>query len=355
MALAVTVTLLYIVYLCVEKWMNDRCRASFQHVIHVNGIRGKTSICRLIDANLRHAGYKVFTKTTGSAASYIDVDGVEHSIRRLGPARIDEQIGIMRKAYKQNAEILIVECMAIRPEMQEISQKQIIKGDMCVISNVRYDHILNMGMTLDEIADALSAVVPNNGVLFSADANYQKKWQDLCEKNQSKFVHCDECGLSENQSIAYEVGRYLGIDKSSFIKSLPDVKKDFGTEEIYQLENGMRLINLFSVNDPMSTFMRMKELNINPEKVTFVYNHRADRQDRLLLFALHFFNKIDCYKIYACGQSAIFVERYLKKRGINCERVKHIEDAFNEENQCYVGIGNIKGEAERFIRQMAQS
>jgi len=49
--------------LLLEKWYNDRCLASFHAVIHVNGIRGKTSTCRLLDASLR-TRYRVFTKTT---------------------------------------------------------------------------------------------------------------------------------------------------------------------------------------------------------------------------------------------------------------------------------------------------
>lgn len=59
----------YLAYLLYERWANQRARRSFQHVIHVSGIRGKTSTCRLIDAHLRGAGYRVFTKTTGSTPS----------------------------------------------------------------------------------------------------------------------------------------------------------------------------------------------------------------------------------------------------------------------------------------------
>ena len=81
---ALTLAAGYILYLVWEKWANDRYLASFRHVIHVNGIRGKTGVCRLIDAALRGAGYKVFTKTTGSTPLIIDTAGQE---RPLGPAQ----------------------------------------------------------------------------------------------------------------------------------------------------------------------------------------------------------------------------------------------------------------------------
>ena len=44
---------LFAVVLCyfyIENRINRACLASFRAVIHVNGIRGKTSTCRLIDA-----------------------------------------------------------------------------------------------------------------------------------------------------------------------------------------------------------------------------------------------------------------------------------------------------------------
>ena len=43
----------YLGYLLWEKWANDRAIKSFRYIIHVNGIRGKTGTCRLIDAHLR--------------------------------------------------------------------------------------------------------------------------------------------------------------------------------------------------------------------------------------------------------------------------------------------------------------
>jgi len=84
----------YLAWLLWEGYANRRARHAFRHVIHVNGIRGKTATCRLIDAQLRRAGFKVFTKTTGTAPLYIDTAGVEHSIFRRGPANIIEQAAI---------------------------------------------------------------------------------------------------------------------------------------------------------------------------------------------------------------------------------------------------------------------
>ena len=49
----------YLAFLLWEKQANDRALRSFRHVIHVSGIRGKTGVCRLLDAHLREpaSGY----------------------------------------------------------------------------------------------------------------------------------------------------------------------------------------------------------------------------------------------------------------------------------------------------------
>ena len=43
----------------------------FEHRIHVNGIRGKSSVTRLIAAALREGKVKTLGKTTGTAARTI--------------------------------------------------------------------------------------------------------------------------------------------------------------------------------------------------------------------------------------------------------------------------------------------
>lgn len=148
--------LIWIVYLLIEKIRVVVARKKIPHVIHVNGTRGKSSVCRLIEAGLRNGGMRVFCKTTGINPTTIDVDGEERIIPRKGCANIKEQVEILCKASKQNVQILVVECMAVRPELQHVTQHSILRADICAITNVRRDHTDVMGESLQEIADALS-------------------------------------------------------------------------------------------------------------------------------------------------------------------------------------------------------
>ncbi|MFA5290445.1 MAG: hypothetical protein WC351_05330, partial [Candidatus Izemoplasmatales bacterium] len=63
---------IYIGFLFLEKMTLKQKRQRIQHIIHVNGIRGKSTVTRLIGAVLRDAGYKTMTKVTGTKPIIID-------------------------------------------------------------------------------------------------------------------------------------------------------------------------------------------------------------------------------------------------------------------------------------------
>lgn len=348
----------YLVYLLYERWANDRARRSFQHVIHVNGIRGKTSVCRLIDAHLRGAGYRVFTKTTGSTPCYIGVDGVEHQIRRLGPASIGEQLRMIRRAHRQGAEILILECMAVQPELQTVAQRDMVKGDLNVITNVRYDHIFEMGEELPEIAQSLSAVIPAGGVLFTADRDFFPFFQEKCGKLGTEAILCtpDQWAQNENGAIACAIGTYLGVDPATFADHIQGYQEDFGAHHLYPTPQGGGFLSLFSANDPQSTRMLLEQYVREPEKAVFLYNSRPDRPDRLLLFIRHFFTQFPCGPVLVMGEGRTAACRLLRKAGLKDVRsVRTWQEALAAAGEAtLVGVGNIKGQAYQMIEYFEQ-
>ena len=112
---------IYIFYLAAEAFSVARYRHVIKHVIYVNGTRGKSSVTRLIDAGLRAGGWRTYAKTTGTLPMIIDTNGNEKLIRRRGRANIKEQIKILKQAALEKAEVLVIECMAVNPELQYIS------------------------------------------------------------------------------------------------------------------------------------------------------------------------------------------------------------------------------------------
>ena len=83
--------------------------------VNVNGIRGKSTATRFITAILDAAGYRVVGKTTGTSARMILWGrSKEHVIKRrpVGP-NIGEQISVLKKAAKMNANALVLSLIHI--------------------------------------------------------------------------------------------------------------------------------------------------------------------------------------------------------------------------------------------------
>lgn len=358
MTLFLLLFILLLLYFAAENYINRQCLATFKAVIHVNGIRGKTSTCRCIDAALRKK-YRVFTKTTGTDAMMIHADGSETPVRRLGPANIHEQLRIIRRARKEKAEILILECMAVNPALQKTAQEQIVKSSITVITNVRYDHIFEMGDTLDEIAESLSATVPKNGTLFTTDAGYASFFEEKCRQKNSRLIFCPStCVSEENASIAREVSRFLGVSEEDFNESRSEVREDFGVRRIYPIKNDKGeecfFLNLFSANDPISTIRNTEDVRADYKGICFLYNHRGDRPDRALLFARYFFPEYRETTVFLIGKGAALPKRLFSTAGLHDIRV------ISDYRECLnlpagfllVGIGNIKGPGYEMIEQL---
>ena len=100
--------LAYLAWLVLENHLAHKHRRAIGHVIHVNGIRGKSSVSRLIDAGLRSGGLRVLTKTTGTCPQLIHTDGSETPLSRRGKPSIKEQLHVLRLAARQQADVLVI-------------------------------------------------------------------------------------------------------------------------------------------------------------------------------------------------------------------------------------------------------
>lgn len=342
--------LLFFTYLIIENLLVKYYRSKIPHVIHVNGIRGKTGVSRLIDSELREQGYRVLTKTTGSNAMYIDVEGIEYPIKRLGQPNIYEQIKFLKRAYKSKVDFLVIECMAVNPTYQYIAQHRILNADIGVITNVRYDHIFEMGFSLNDIAISLSNTVPKGGQLFTVEQmNTDMIFKEKCKALNSEFFVIDNCEdpLDTNIALANRVCAQFNNHKSdnSYLKN---TIIDYGANKLYQINDGYKynFYNLFSVNDPQSAYMLVDKVKDKFKNTIYIYNNRRDRPDRIILFYKYFFDDITDYKIYVIGENFNLAKRIFAKKS-NIKILDTID--IYEEDTLYIGLGNIKGKGMNII------
>ena len=124
-----------------ERRARDAAHAAIPIRIHVNGTRGKSTVTRLVAAALREAGMRTVAKTTGTAARIILPDGNERPVRRRAPASIREQLWLLREAHRLRADAVVIECMAVDPDLQAVCEEQMVRSTIGVITNARLARI----------------------------------------------------------------------------------------------------------------------------------------------------------------------------------------------------------------------
>ncbi len=266
--------------------------------IHVNGSRGKSSVTRLIAAGLQAGGIRTCAKTTGSAAVFIHADGSETPVERFGPPNIKEQLGVFRRAVREGAEALVLECMAVRPDLQWICEHRIVHSTHGVLTNVRPDHLEVQGPRLEDVARSLAQTVPRGGEYFTAEQRFADRLAATARRRGSRFHGVDAAAVTEaelapfayvefadNVALALAVCTAVGVPRETALRGMYGVTPDFGALVRWSVTTGGRrleFVNAFAANDPESTLTIWRRLGLDaqPERAVVLLNNRADRMRR---------------------------------------------------------------------------
>ena len=267
--------------------------------IHVNGTRGKSSVTRLIAAGLRAGGKRTFAKTTGTAPRVIDSKGIDRIIHRLRKPSIGEQVRLLKYFSNEKPDVVVMECMAVQPQYQWISEHQMVKSDIGVITNARPDHLDEMGPTEEDVVKSLCNSIPVGGVLVTAEQKHKNILKKVTYDNNSDFIISDENSLSneyidnfsyiehpQNIAIALDVCEKLGVDRDIAIGGMHQVQPDLGALIVWKLigqKGSLQFVNGMAANDPVSTLQIWKfVIDRYPTKsaTAVFFNSRDDRPMR---------------------------------------------------------------------------
>lgn len=380
MGLIVFFLVLMIVAGMVEKYLHQKNLDAIPLRVNVNGIRGKSTVTRLMTGILTAAGYRVVGKTTGTSARMLfwntnEETGIDR--RREGP-NIGEQKKVVASAVKVGANALISECMAVNPDYQVIFQKHFLQANIGVIVNVLEDHLDVMGPGLDDIAEAFLATIPYNGKLIIAPGPYAEYFKETARKrNTEVFVAETEkidnealrrfssIYFPENVAIALALAKALDIDENIAWKGMILANPDPGIVNVHKidiLDKKTYFVNGFAANDPASTFAIWKMV----ERIGYpvldnvvIINCRADRMDRSMQFARDFLSSFPSKVLVSIGQETKAVNDAYNSGKIPAEEYYDIHDkngfdvykALEEKiaGKTIFGIGNIHGTAEEFM------
>ena len=370
----------------VERVVHRRNLRKIPVRIHVNGTRGKSSVTRLVAAALRESGTVTCAKTTGTLARFILPDGRELPIFRPSGPNVIEQRRIVSVAAAHEAQALVIECMALQPELQALSELELVRATHGVITNARPDHLDVMGPGESDVARALASMIPVRGKLFTAEQKQLSIFEEACKDRETSLiaitpgeieaVRDDELAEfrytehRENVALALKVTDDLGIERGVALTGMQQCRPDPGALKEYTLDffgRSIVFVNAFAANDPVSTQqlwnMSLQKYPDVSTKIVLV-NCRADRPDRSLQLGQDLPNWHAPDFVVAMGSGTDLFARAAEKAGLDPWKREIVEDAtadqifervvgLIDDRALIFGMGNIGGQGLPLTRYFA--
>jgi gamma-polyglutamate synthase len=360
-----------------ETLFHRRHLASIPIRIHVNGTRGKSSVTRLIAGGLRAGGVTTCAKTTGTLARMILPDASEYPVFRPGGANVIEQVRIVSTAARYGATAIVVECMALQPQLQWLCESRFLKATHGVITNARPDHLEVMGPDEKDVALALAGTTPVAAKLFTGERRHLGVLEDAARDRGSLLVAVgpDETdkvtdqemeGFSytehkENVALSLRVCEDLGVDRATALKGMWQAPPDPGVMTVSHVRFfGRRIVfvNAFAANDPESTEQLWNMANArfpDVEKRIAIFNCRADRSARSAQLgrACPHWSPADYYLLM--GSGTYFFLKSAISEGLSLKNLAVVEHETESDifemvvelggrSSLVVGMGNTKGQ-----------
>jgi len=282
-------------YLLLERIRHEKALGRIVLRIAVAGTRGKSSVTRLIAAVLHESGKRVVAKTTGSKPVVILPDGREKEIVRTGTPSILEQKKLVELASRLKADALVVETMSIRPENSRAESAKLVRPHILALTNVRLDHIDDMGQTKEAIAASLAEGIPADGTLVVLEEEDFAVFHEVAAKRRATVMRVPKnTGLEaggefefvENVRLALAVADVLKIPPETAFRGMAAAQPDFGSLKVWATERSGRawhLASAFAANEPESTARVLEMMRRRPglpSRSIALLNLRSDRGDR---------------------------------------------------------------------------
>ncbi len=330
----------WLIWLFIERVYLQRAVGSIPLRICVTGTRGKSSVTRLIAAALRGSGMSVLARTTGAKPVLILPDGSEQEIERRGPPTILEGKKILGTGSKLCVDACVVEMMGIQPETVYMESQKIFKPHILVITNVRLDHMDQMGSTKDRIASCFAGAIPKEGTVFILQKEAYSVFQRTSRSRGAKLIPVPDDAYSsvggqkngihssefvDNVRLSLSVVDYLGQDPLAAFRAMSGAVPDFGSLKVWTAlgppsRPDWYFVSGFAANEPESTRRVLSRLRdrqlLEGRTVIALLNLRGDRGDRTLqwLEALKSGMFPEIEKLICLGGHRMVLTRKLKHR-----------------------------------------
>jgi poly-gamma-glutamate synthase PgsB/CapB len=227
----------------------------------------------------------------------------------------------MRLFSKEKPDAIVMECMAVQPEYQWISEHQMIQSHVGVITNARPDHLEEMGPTIDDVKKSLGNTIPQNGKVVFGEKNIVDSVSDIAEFRNTKYFVADEDAITDTQlagfpyiehpqniAVALKVCNELGVKEDIALNGMQNSQPDPGALVINNIDFGkgnIHFINSMAANDPVSTLQiwNIIKSKYNSNNYYSIYlNCREDRRSRTHQLLELIYNEINPQKAIIRGK-----------------------------------------------------
>ncbi|MGZ5469117.1 MAG: poly-gamma-glutamate synthase PgsB [Candidatus Aminicenantales bacterium] len=377
---------LFLFYLAAERVRLDRALRRVPRRVAVTGTRGKSGITRLVAAGLRASGAKVLAKTTGSKPVVILPDGSEREIIRTGPASVREQVRLVELAASSGAGVLVVEMMSIGAECLAAESERILRPQTLAVTNVRLDHLDEMGGAKDEIARTMAAAIPRRADVFVPAEELQPAFEEAAARQGSR-VHAVPKALEEPEAeLGLPLGEFepsrrlaravlgsMGLDNRTIERGFAAAVPDAGSLRIWRGTFGVPplpavCVSLFAANEPESSAAALREVErmipMAGRPLVGLLSLREDRGDRTLQWVRAagegFFRGFS--SVFLLGPPARAATRKIRRRlgpgspifdlveGRSAEDVMSRVLSSVPDAPIVVGLGNFVGPGDELVR-----
>ncbi|MBY7144042.1 poly-gamma-glutamate synthase PgsB [Virgibacillus sp. NKC19-3] len=342
--------------------------------ILVNGIRGKSTVTRLVMGIIKEDRKRVAGKTTGTSPRlfYWDKEEEESITRSLQGPNISEQKVMVNKVARRGVDAFVTECMAVNPEYQHVFQERFVKATITIITNVMEDHLDTMGPTIDQIAEAFGRTIPHNGYVVIPPTHYYRYFAEIAGRRGSEVVVAntdliDDAYLTEfpfmmfaeNAAIGLAVADILEIDRDVALRGMLNAPVDPGAMRVHAFGRETApsfFFNGFAANDMTSTiniWNKIQEQDYPVDNNVVIMNCRDDRVDRTIQFAEEVLPELDADTLILTGKSVTPIVQAYENGKLPVNKLINLEKQSTERVLAYIrglpekssiyGIGNIHG------------
>ena len=203
----------------------------------VTGTRGKSSTVRLIHAALTAGGIPTIGKMTGTSSRELDTVGNEYRTNRVGQVSVLEVLETVHRNMKRSGpapQAVVLECMAVSPDLIEFLSSRIVRPDVVVITNALWDHLEEEGTSLEGIAVSLSLALPSAQLMvtsehrettrtvLSYEASLRNVTSDIVDGHAlpAEVLAAAPGAHPDNIAMATAVAEYAGVDARTALEGM---------------------------------------------------------------------------------------------------------------------------------------